>query len=116
MESKSSSAKAVGPAQKEPIATTIFVGFPLAADLAYELIRSPKWKNALITRPHHPDEIQEIVFQDKKYVGRYIQKDRATVEELELEGKAIKARLKELLDHPSIDNLNYIAIAQLMLF
>ncbi|CRX38089.1 hypothetical protein [Estrella lausannensis] len=102
--------------QKDPVATTIFVGFPLTADLAYDLSKSSKWKEARIVSASNPGEVQEIVFQDKKYVGRYIQKDRTTISELELEGKAVRARLKEFLETPSVDNLHYVAIAQLMLF
>lgn len=116
MEKRSSLPNVESKDQKDPVATTIFVGFPLTADLAYDLSKSSKWKEARIIGAATPGEIQEIVFQDKKYVGRYIRKDRTTIPELEAEGKAVRARLKEFLETPSVDNLNYVAIAQLMLF
>lgn len=116
MEMQSPSPNIENTDQKDPVATTIFVGFPLTADLAYDLSKSSRWKEARIIKAENSSEIQEIVFQDKKYVGRYIRKDRATITELEAEGKAVRARLKELLETPSVDNLNYVAIAQLMLF
>lgn len=101
---------------KDTPMTGIFIGFPINSEIAYELGKSSAWKDALITRYEHPEEIQEIIFQDKKYIGRYIQKTNVSIKEIETEEKMIRARLSDFISHQKGDLLQLQIIAQLFLY
>jgi hypothetical protein len=97
------------------LTTKIFIGFSLNAEIAHELSKSREWKEASITRHLNPDEIQEIIFQDKKYIGRYIRSTKTCIKEIEEEEKALRKRVADFIQGPKAETLNLQVIAQYFL-
>lgn len=104
------------PASKETLGAGIFIGFQINSEVAYELSKSPDWKEANITRHTCPNEIQEIVFRDKKYIGRYIQKTKITMKEIEAEEMLIRSRLCDFIPETKAEALHLQIITQLFLY
>ena len=101
---------------KETPMTGIFVGFPINAEIAHDLGKNSAWKEAIITRHERPQEIQEIIFQDKKYIGRYILKKKISMEEIEVEETLIRTRLCDFIPIQKTEILKLQIIAQLFLY
>jgi hypothetical protein len=93
----------------------IFVGFFINPEIAHDLSKSSQWKEANITRLERENEIQEIIFQDKKYIGRYIQRTNISTKDIESEEKAIRERLVCFIQSSKIEPLNLQIIAQYFL-
>jgi len=97
------------------LTTKIFIGFALNADIAHELAKSHDWKEVSITRHLNPDELQEIIFQDKKYIGRYIRNTKTRIKDIEEEEKALRKRVADFIQSPKAETLNLQVIAQYFL-
>ena len=94
----------------------IFIGFQVNPEIAHDLSKNMLWKETIITRHITPLEIQEIVFQDKKYIGRYIQKTKISMDEIEAEEKAIRIRLEDFIEESKVAALPLQIFTQQFLF
>jgi len=79
----------------------LFVGCSLSSELKMNLNQSKTWKQASIVPASAYDDLIEIHFHGKDFVGSYLSTDKITVAELQTH----EAHLRERLQHycPAFD-------------
>jgi len=93
----------------------LFVGCPINSEVKMNLNQSPTWKQASIAPAGSPDELVEIHFHGKDFIGRYLSSDTITVPELQKHENHVKARLRFYCPAFDIRELNPCIFAQVFI-
>lgn len=72
----------------------IFIGYPVQTDLKNQLNQSADWNKSKIFRKENSDELLEVRYQDKNYIGRFLIQEMLTLTDLEVIARDIENRLK----------------------
>lgn len=78
------------------VTVQLFAGFLVNAELKRQFFASDKWKLAQIAWQSQEKNLQSIPFKGKEYVGKYIEDQSLSTEQLDELEKDIK---KQLLQH-----------------
>ena len=73
----------------------LFAGFALNSEMKMHLKQSTAWKNAKIDKSHSKHAIEEIHYQEKDYLGIYLDAENQTIPQL----KEIDLELRNQLAH-----------------
>src|SRR5689334_17558707 len=98
---------------KEKLIVKIFIGFVVTAALKNELGNSKLWKKALISK--ESGELEEISFQDEKYIGLYALTSDLTLKQIETESEKISLRLKDFCPQNELDPQSVMVLSQIFL-
>lgn len=61
----------------------LFVGFRLTAELKMHLNQSSNWKIDLVgNSTDNPNRLEEVHFQESSYIGKFISREKVTVQDL----------------------------------
>lgn len=93
----------------------LFVGYSLHPELKLQLSQSPHWKEAKILRHNESEELLEIHYQAKDYIGRFLTKESLTLSELKQVEADIQSRLKKHCPLFPIDKLNIWVLTQVFI-
>jgi hypothetical protein len=75
------------------VTTKIFVGCPITTELKMYLNQSIKWKHVNILTTKDAEDLAEVHYHGKDFIGRYAAHDHLTVTQLEDLDKSIKQQL-----------------------
>lgn len=93
----------------------LFFGYPLTSDIRMHIKQSFAWKEAQITNQPHLRDLQEIHFQDKDYIGRYIPDEEYTLESLRTLETSIHQSLLHYCPELSLDSSHAYIFPQIFI-
>lgn len=73
----------------------LFIGYPITSDIRMHLKQSSAWKQAKIAADLGTRDLQEVHFQDKEYIGKYLKTPEHSLQDL----KTIESSIREALIH-----------------
>jgi len=76
-------------AKKNRVTVKLFVGFELTSKSRIHLSQSNEWKQASIIQGHSSKTLIECPYQEKTYLGRYLDSNILTIQELKNQAKLI---------------------------
>lgn len=95
------------------ILAKLFIGCSLTSDLKLQLSKSHPWKEALIMKNANEDMLQEIMFQNKSYLGIYCEQFGKTLSEIELIKATIIQKIKTYCPEYESEKLNFFVFPQI---
>lgn len=85
------------------ISTKIFVGYELNLELKINLDKSSLWKESSVSQS---TTLQKVVFQNKNYIGSYLEFKNTTMKNLEEHAALIKSELERYCNKIDINVYN----------
>lgn len=95
------------------ILAKLFIGCSLTSDLRLQLSKSHPWKEALIMKNTTSDTLQEIIFQNKSYLGIYCEQFGKTLSEIELIKSTIIEHIKIFCPEYESEKLKFFVFPQI---
>lgn len=86
------------------VTVQLFVGCHSTSEVKMHLNHSGAWKQASIGRSKNDNELVEVYFQGKEYLGYYLPTEKVTLEELNLIEHLVKEKLQVYC--PDLDTKN----------
>jgi hypothetical protein len=74
------------------VSVKIFLGFELTSEIRIHLAQSNEWKQASISRSS--ETLLECPYQEKAYLGRYLESGILTISELKIQAKLINKEME----------------------
>lgn len=93
----------------------IFVGYSLHPELKVQLGQSPNWKQAQIMPHDENDDLLEIHYQDKDYIGHFLSQSELTLQELKSIEQKVQERLREHCPKFPIEKLKFCVFSQVFI-
>jgi len=93
-------------ASKERITVKIFVGFETSIELRMHLNQSSAWKKASFEKGDTLNQILEVRFNEKNYIGRYLDSKILTMKDMKALSAEIRGNLQEYCPEINFDMLN----------
>lgn len=91
----------------------IFIGFEFPLELRLELNENKEWKQALIEHGNSPAFIQEVHYQDKDYLGYYLDFKLAAMNDLRHHATSIKKQLQPFCKTTDVEKLTITLFPQI---
>lgn len=92
-------------ATKERVKVKIFVGFEISIELRIQLNHSPIWKQVSVVKEDSHAHLQEVRYQEKDYIGRYLDHSMITFKDVKVHAKTIRDTLQEYCQEYNVDAL-----------
>jgi hypothetical protein len=97
------------------IKVKFFVGCHLTPDIEMKLSRSLDWKHSRIGSVENSQALSEAYFQEKKYLGLFLDKPMATLAELKSLEKEIRDLLTSYCSEFPIDSMKFFIFSQIFI-
>jgi len=94
------------------ITVKLFTGYHLNSEIKMHLKQSLNWKQAAISPIKEGEELIEVHYHDKDYLGYYLSTDKITLSELKKAEDFLKQRLTSYCAEYSLENIKICIFAQ----
>lgn len=99
------------PSTAAKVTVRLFVGLLLTSEMKMFLHQSTQWRNVSL-RQKNTEEIKEVHYSGKDYIGLYLPHEKVTLEELPSVEQMIKQRLEQYCPDYDIQNARVFVFAQ----
>jgi hypothetical protein len=96
------------------IATKLFIGYPLTAELRLHLSNSEEWKQSQVMQ-QNSDTIQEIHHKEKNYIGIFLKIEKPSLEDLETTKSQLTTRIEGYSSEIDLRKQSIIIFPQIFL-
>lgn len=90
----------------------LFVGYMLTAEIKMLLNQSNEWKQASLVKNSSRENLVETHFQEKDYIGRYLEYKMLTIKDLKEEASFAKLTLQRYCPDLNVDTLKICIFPQ----
>ena len=90
----------------------LFAGFPVNSELRMHLKMSKQWKEHEIIHKKTPDDLQLVHFNEKDYLGYYLEPSLISMQDLNTLEKKIRNAFEDLFPKYQSDSLSLYFFAQ----
>jgi hypothetical protein len=97
------------------IKVKFFIGCHLTPDIEMKLNQNLDWKQSRIGTDQSSPVLSEVYFQDRKYLGLFLDKPMATLSELKSLEKEIRDLLAKYCSELPIDSLKLYIFSQVFI-
>jgi hypothetical protein len=93
----------------------IFIGYYLHPELKVHLSQSLNWSQSKIVRGDNLNELLETHYHEKEYIGRFLNQDVLTINELKTIEQQIQLRLAEHCPSFPLEKLKVCVFSQVFI-